>query len=50
MTYENDLQFKPEKRDTKKGIFVYHRSRYQNDILGWLLIVYSLAVTIYTNY
>jgi hypothetical protein len=25
-------------------------SRYQNDILGWLLIVYSLAVIICTNY
>lgn len=45
-----DLQFKLENGDTQKCIFVYYRSIYQNDIFVWLLIVYSLTVTIFTNY
>jgi hypothetical protein len=44
------LQFKLENGDTHKCIFAYYRSRYQNGILGWLLIVYSLTVTVCANY
>ena len=45
-----DLQLKLENGDTQKCMFVYYRSIYQNYILGWLLVLYSLAVTVCAKY